>query len=112
MGGLALAYFVAGKAGLRLAFLQPSASPVWPPVGIAVAALLVLGSRTWPAVFVGAFLVNVTTAGNVGTSVVSMEIAYVMHEEDARRRTLRFTLRLALQACVEIRQRGAGVVMH
>ncbi len=51
MGGLALAYFVAGKAGLRLAFLQPSASPVWPPAGIAVAALLVLGSRAWPAVF-------------------------------------------------------------
>ena len=69
MGGLALAYFVAGKAGLRLAFLQPSASPVWPPAGIAVAALLVLGSRTWPAVFLGAFLVNATTAGNVGTSL-------------------------------------------
>lgn len=69
MGGLALAYFVAGKAGLRLAFLQPSASPVWPPAGIAVAALLVLGSRFWPAVFVGAFLVNATTAGNVGTSL-------------------------------------------
>ncbi len=69
MGVLALAYFVAGKAGLRLAFLQPSASPVWPPVGIAVAALLVLGSRAWPAVFLGAFLVNATTAGNIGTSL-------------------------------------------
>ena len=69
MGGLALAYFLAGKAGLRLAFLQPSASPVWPPAGIAVAALLVLGCRTWPAVFLGAFLVNATTAGNVGTSL-------------------------------------------
>jgi signal transduction histidine kinase len=69
MGGLALAYFVAGKAGLRLAFLQPNASPVWPPAGIAVAALLVLGSRAWPAIFVGAFFVNTTTAGNVGTSL-------------------------------------------
>ena len=69
MGGLALAYFVAGKAGLRLAFLQPSASPVWPPAGIAVAALLVLGSRAWPAIFLGAFLVNATTAGNVVTSL-------------------------------------------
>jgi signal transduction histidine kinase/CheY-like chemotaxis protein len=68
VGVLALAYFVAGKAGLRLAFLQPSASPVWPPAGIAVAGLLVLGSRAWPAVFVGAFFVNVTTAGDVGTS--------------------------------------------
>src|SRR5215470_14828862 len=68
MGVLAVAYFVAGKAGLRLAFLQPNASPVWPPAGIAVAALLVLGSRAWPAIFIGAFLVNITTAGDVGTS--------------------------------------------
>ena len=69
VGGLALAYFVAGKAGLRLAFIQPSASPVWPPAGIAVAGLLVLGSRAWPAIFLGAFLVNVTTAGTVVTSL-------------------------------------------
>lgn len=69
VGLLALAYFLAGKAGLRLAFLQPSASPVWPPVGIAVAGLLVLGSQAWPAVFIGAFLVNATTAGTVATSL-------------------------------------------
>ena len=69
IGLLGFAYFVAGKAGLRLAFLQPSASPVWPPAGIAIAGLLVLGSRVWPAVFLGALLVNATTAGNVGTSL-------------------------------------------
>jgi signal transduction histidine kinase/ActR/RegA family two-component response regulator len=69
VGVLAFAYFVAGKAGLRLAFLQPSASPVWPPAGIAVAGLLVLGNRAWPAIFLGAFLVNATTAGDVGTSL-------------------------------------------
>lgn len=69
IGVLALAYFVAGKAGLRLAFLQPSASPVWPPTGIAVAALLVLGNRAWPGVFLGAFLVNATTAGTISTSL-------------------------------------------
>ena len=67
--GLTVIYFVAGKLGLRLAFLHASASPVWPPAGIALAALLLLGYETWPAVFVGAFLVNVTTAGNVGTSL-------------------------------------------
>src|SRR5438874_1041071 len=67
---LTLVYFVAGKLGLKLAFLQASASPVWPPAGIALGALLVFGYRTWPAIFVGAFLVNVTTAGNVTTSLV------------------------------------------
>src|SRR6266478_2870454 len=66
---LTLVSFIAGKFGLMLASLHASASPVWPPAGIALAALLVLGYRAWPAVFLGAFLVNVTTAGNIATSL-------------------------------------------
>jgi PAS domain S-box-containing protein len=63
------AYYIVGKLGLILAFLHVSASPVWPPTGLALAALLLLGIRFWPAIFVGAFLVNLTTAGSVGTSL-------------------------------------------
>src|SRR5437762_14232650 len=51
-----------------LASLHASASPVWPPAGISLAGSLLLGYRAWPAIFIGAFLVNVTTAGNVATS--------------------------------------------
>ncbi len=69
IGILTVVYFIAGKFGLLLASLHASASPVWPPAGIALAAVLVLGYRVWPAIFVGAFLVNVTTAGNVATSL-------------------------------------------
>src|SRR5256886_547074 len=69
IGILAIIYFIAGKLGLMLASLHASASPVWPSAGIALAALLLLGYRAWPAIFVGAFLVNVTTAGNVATSL-------------------------------------------
>ncbi len=69
IGALALIYFIAGKLALHLAFLHASASPVWPPAGIALAALLVLGFRVWPAIFVGAFLVNLTTLGNILTSL-------------------------------------------
>src|SRR5947199_1407786 len=69
IGLLTLGYFIAGKFGLMLASLHASASPVWPPAGIALAALLVLGYRAWPAIFVGAFLVNVTAVGNVATSL-------------------------------------------
>jgi TolB-like protein/integral membrane sensor domain MASE1/class 3 adenylate cyclase/Tfp pilus assembly protein PilF len=68
IGILAVIYFIAGKLGLMLASLHASASPIWPPAGIALAALLLLGYRAWPAIFIGAFLVNVTTAGNVATS--------------------------------------------
>src|SRR5207248_7563298 len=69
IGILTAVYFIAGKLGLMLASLHASASPVWPAAGIALAALLVLGYRVWPAIFVGAFLVNLTTAGYVATSL-------------------------------------------
>ena len=69
IAALTALYFVAGKLGLHLAFLHQSASPVWPPAGIALAALLVMGYRMWPAIFIGAFLVNATTAGNPLTSI-------------------------------------------
>jgi signal transduction histidine kinase len=69
IGVLTLVYFIAGKLGLKLAFLNDSASAVWPPSGIALAALLLLGYRAWPAIFVGAFLVNFTTAGTFPTSL-------------------------------------------
>ena len=66
---LAGVYFIAGKLGLRLAFEHASATAVWPPTGIALAAMLLYGYRMWPAIFVGAFLVNITTAGSVWTSL-------------------------------------------
>src|SRR6267154_3057542 len=66
---LALVYLVAGKLGLKLAFLHQSASAVWPPTGIALAAVLLLGYRVWPGIWLGAFLVNITTAGTLLTTV-------------------------------------------
>src|ERR1700731_2705226 len=66
---LAAVYFAAGKLGLKLAFVNPSATAVWPPTGIALAAFLILGYRVWPAIFLGAFLVNITTAGSIATSI-------------------------------------------
>lgn len=66
---IAGAYFLCGKLGLRLAFVQANATAVWAPTGLAIAAVLLLGLRVWPAIFVGAFLVNLTTAGTVWTSL-------------------------------------------
>jgi diguanylate cyclase (GGDEF)-like protein len=62
-------YVLAAKLSLRLATVHPSASPFWPPTGLAIATLLLLGLRYWPAIFVGALLVNLTTAGSVLTSL-------------------------------------------
>jgi diguanylate cyclase (GGDEF)-like protein len=68
LAALTAAYVIAGKLGLQVAYLHPSATPVWPPSGIALAALLLAGYDVWPAILVGAFLVNITTAGSVATS--------------------------------------------
>jgi diguanylate cyclase (GGDEF)-like protein len=66
---LVVTYFVTAKLGLRAAFLHPSATPVWPPTGITLAAFLIFGYRVWPAILLGAFLSNWTTAGTVSTSL-------------------------------------------
>jgi signal transduction histidine kinase len=68
LAGLFGLYVVAGKIGLSLAFVHASVSPVWPPTGIALAGFLMLGYRVWPAVFAGAFIVNLSAAGSVVTS--------------------------------------------
>src|SRR2546423_11766532 len=66
---LAAVYFIAGKFGLQLAFVNASATPVWPCTGIALAAFVLLGYEVWPAVLAGSILVNITTAGSVATAV-------------------------------------------
>ena len=66
---LAAAYFVVGRLGLSFAIVHPSASAIWPPSGIALAALLLWGYRVWPGIFLGAFLVNITTQVTVATTV-------------------------------------------
>ena len=69
IGALTLIYVVAGKLALQLAFVNASASPVWPPAGIALAAIIVLGYRVWPAIFVGAFVVNFWTTLNIASTI-------------------------------------------
>jgi len=54
-------YVAAGKLGLHLAFAANSVTAIWPPTGIALAAILLGGRRMWPAVAVGALLTNVGT---------------------------------------------------
>jgi diguanylate cyclase (GGDEF)-like protein len=66
---LAAVYFGTAKLGLRFAFVNPSATALWAPTGIALAAFLIFGFRVWPGVFLGAFFANLTTAGTVLTSI-------------------------------------------
>src|SRR5262245_24591166 len=54
-------YFAAARLGLSLASINANVSPIWPPSGLAIAAVVLLGFRIWPAILVGAFLANFFT---------------------------------------------------
>ena len=66
--GTAAVYVVAANLGLRLALVADQVTLVWPPTGIALAALLVLGNRITPGIALGAFVANITHHEPVGTA--------------------------------------------
>ena len=53
---LAALYFLGGLLGNETAFFSKSVSLVWPPSGIALAAILLFGYRFWPGIALGALL--------------------------------------------------------
>jgi len=112
---VAAVYVAAGRLGLHLAFLHGSVSAVWPATGIALAAVLLLGSEAGGAIVVGAFLVHWSTSGMLLTSTAialgsgaeALLAAYLIGQwvggRDAfgrPRRVLGFTVAVALASCV------------
>ncbi|MEO8433866.1 MAG: MASE1 domain-containing protein [Pyrinomonadaceae bacterium] len=67
---IALLYFAAAGCGFSLASVHTNVSPVWPPTGLAIAALLLLGYRVAPGILLGAFLANLNTGVPVTTAAV------------------------------------------
>ena len=66
---VAAVYFAGAELGLSLATLHRNVTPVWPPTGIAIAALLIFGGRVWPGVFIGALAANLPTSISVFSAV-------------------------------------------
>jgi PAS domain S-box-containing protein len=64
MAAVAASYLATGAAGLSIPSIGRSVTLVWPPTGIAVAALFRGGLRFWPGVFLGAFLTNLLVAAS------------------------------------------------
>ena len=67
---LTATYVAAGKLGLSFAPVTDSTTAVWPPAGLALGALLLLGPRVWPAIATGAFIVNLFTLRLVEPSLL------------------------------------------
>jgi len=66
---IAIIYVGLAKLSLALASIHPSATPIWPPTGYALGAVLLLGYRISSAIFFGALIANAITAGSIGTSL-------------------------------------------
>ena len=57
--GTTVLYVLFAELGLQLAVVHSSVTAVWPPSGLALAALIIFGVRLWPAIAAGAFIVNI-----------------------------------------------------
>lgn len=66
---LAIVYHLAVRVGLRLAYVQMNTSPVWPPTGIALAALLLFGYRLWPGITLGVLGGSLLTGAPLGIAL-------------------------------------------
>ncbi|MFF7856306.1 MASE1 domain-containing protein [Streptomyces sp. NPDC007904] len=68
---VAACYYAAGRLGLLRGLVVEGSvvSPIWPPTGVAVAALLVLGLRCWVGVALGALFVIMTLTSPRWSSV-------------------------------------------
>jgi integral membrane sensor domain MASE1 len=80
-------YFMGGLLGKHSAFMAGSVSVVWPPSGIALAAILLFGYRFWPGIAMGAFLFSFidgvpfgffTLGTAVGNTIGAVTCAYLL----------------------------------
>ena len=70
VGLLALAYWGAARLSLPLAISPGYATAIWPAAGIALAGLLMLGTRAWPGVWIGALAANLAVAASAPVSAL------------------------------------------
>jgi diguanylate cyclase (GGDEF)-like protein len=124
---VAAVYFAAAKLSLLLAIPPGYATAVWPPSGIAVAAVLLLGNRIWPAVWSGAALVNFTVDGSIlpgafiafgnslealtGAALIRREIG-VFYEFDSGEDVVKFVVIAATSAIVAATIGIASIAVH
>lgn len=80
------AYFITARFGLTFDAVSGFATLVWPPAGIALASVMLLGSKMWPGIFFAAFLVNYSVGAplpaalgiGVGNTLEALVASYFM----------------------------------
>jgi PAS domain S-box-containing protein len=59
-------YVLGALLGKKISFLAGSVALVWPPAGLALAAILLLGYRFWPGIALGAVVFSLIDGGVLG----------------------------------------------
>ena len=108
---VAAAYVVAAKLGFRVALVAEQVTTVWPPTGLAEAALLLWGRSLWPAIWLGAFIINAGTnvplwgaasiaTGNTMEAVVAASVLLRLKNFDPALRRVRDALAFIVVAAL------------
>jgi signal transduction histidine kinase len=86
---LAVGYYLAGRIGLELAYLDGAVAALWPPAGLGLAVLFLYGVRLWPGIVVGDLLLAdfSTPLGTVLGQTVGNTLAVVIAALVLRRLT-------------------------
>lgn len=66
---LAVIYHLVARLALQMAYVQANTSPVWPPSGIGLAALLILGVRYWPGITLGVVVGSLLTGAPISIAI-------------------------------------------
>jgi signal transduction histidine kinase len=106
-GLIALAYYLAGRVGLELAYLNGAVAALWPPAGLGLAVLVLYGPRAVPGIVIGdLFLGDFSTplatvlAQTVGNTVALIVAAQLLLRlTNGRRRLDRMSDVLAFIVC-------------
>jgi signal transduction histidine kinase len=86
---VALAYYLAGRIGLELAYLNGAVAALWPPSGVGLAVLVLLGPRAIPGIVIGDLWLGdySTPLGTVLAQTVGNTVALVLAAALLRRMT-------------------------
>jgi PAS domain S-box-containing protein len=105
---IAMAYFGLAVSGQLVPWINPTATPLWPPTGLALALMLLRGYRIWPAIFVAAFLSTVVGGGGLseagcialGTPIAALSGTWLINRWSHGRETFATPLGVAKFALI------------
>jgi PAS domain S-box-containing protein len=108
LAAIAVGYFGLAISGLLIPWINPTATPLWPPTGLALALILIRGYRVWPAIVVGAFFSTAVGSGSLaeatcialGTPAAALAGAWLIERWSRGRGTFATPLDVARFAAV------------